>query len=212
MKMFKLTDQDMRTYGGFQWRLGEMRRVENYTGVACGTGALHSYRDPLLAIFMNPIHGDISSPRLFEARTGVKVKSVELKWISEKLTLIKEIPVPEMTREQRVEISIRICKLLCKDANWNAWADKWLDGSDRSAWSAESAARSARAVAWSAAWSAESATWSAAESAAESSAESAARSAAESARSAARSAAESAAESAAKFERQVIAIIHQVVK
>ena len=185
MKMFKLTDQDMRTHGGFQWRLGEMRRVENYTGVACGTGALHSYRDPLLAIFMNPIHANFSNPRLFEAQTGVKVKSVELKWISEKLTLIKEIPVPEMTREQRVEISIRICKLLHKDANWNAWADKWLDGSDRSVESAESAARSVESV--ESAESAESA-----------------RSAAWSARSAARS--------AAKFERQVIAIIHQVVK
>jgi len=38
---------------------------------------------------------------------------------------------PVITNEQRIEISIRIAKLVCSDIKWNAWADKWLSGEDR---------------------------------------------------------------------------------
>ena len=87
------------------------------------------------------------------------------------------------------EFAIRVAMTVCKDEPWTLWANRWLDGTDRSESAAESA-RSAAESAWSAAaWSASSAAWSAwsaARSAARSASWSAARSA-ESAEAAARS-------------------------
>ena len=54
------------------------------------------------------------------------------------------------------EFAIRVAMTVCKDEPWTLWANRWLDGTDRS----ESAARSARSAVWSA-WSAESASRSA---------------------------------------------------
>ncbi len=101
-----------------------------------------------------------------------------------KQTTIKQIPVPVITTEQRVEIAIRISLLVYRDKRYIKWAKNWLSGKDRAEWSAaESAESAARSAEWSAARSAESAA---------ESAESAARSAAWSATSAEWSAARSA--------------------
>ena len=87
------------------------------------------------------------------------------------------------------EFAIRVAMTVYKDEPWTLWANRWLDGTDRSESAAESA-RSAAESAWSAAaWSARSASWSAwseARSEARSASWSAARSA-ESAEAAARS-------------------------
>ena len=72
------------------------------------------------------------------------------------------------------EFAIRVAMTVYKDEPWTLWANRWLDGTDRS----ESAAWSASSASWSA--------WSAARSAASSASWSAARSA-ESAEAAARS-------------------------
>ena len=61
MKLYKLTDEKMQTYNGFQWVLGETHET-NGEGNLCGPGWLHAYTDPLLAILLNPIHANISNP------------------------------------------------------------------------------------------------------------------------------------------------------
>ena len=89
-----------------------------------------------------------------------------------KLTLLRQIDLPQITTEQRVRFGILCAKAVCDSPEWNAWADRWLDGSDRSvetaweAWAAavatadataaeaEAAARAARAVAQATAWAA----------------------------------------------------------
>jgi hypothetical protein len=70
------------------------------------------------------------------------------------LTTITEIPAVEITTEHRVEIAIRIALMTRRKPGFISWAEKWLSGKDRtaysaaySAYSAESAARSARSVA-----------------------------------------------------------------
>ena len=162
MKVYKLTDQNMRTYGGFQWELGVKPEPRNGKGDLCGPGWFHCYSHPLLAVLFNPIHADISNPRLFEATAVGKSKhdnGMKSGYVSLKLT--KEIPVPEITLTQKVAFSILVSKLIYKDSKYNKWADNWLSGHDRSAESATSAARSAASAARSAAWSAENAAWSA---------------------------------------------------
>jgi len=203
MKKYKLTTQELTTHNGYQWRLGENKTTPG-NGDLCGSGWLHYYHHPLLAILLNPMHASIQNPKLFECEAGgIHKNDMGLKGGCTELTLIQELTPTSITLTQRVAFGILVSQLVYKDSYYNKWANDWLENKDRSASAAESArsaarsarsAESARSAARSAAWSA---AWSAAEAAARSarSAAESAESAAESARSAAESA-ESAAESA----------------
>lgn len=64
-----------------------------------------------------------------------------------------EIPVYEITTEQRVEFSIRAALLVYKETSFVSWAEKWLSGEDRSetlAFAAYVAAHAAYIAAYSA--------------------------------------------------------------
>jgi len=174
MKVYKLTDEKMQTYKGFQWELNKTYTTSG-EGELCGPGFLHSYEHPLLAVLHNLLHADfdLDTARLFEAEaSGTILKDNQLKMGSSQLTLTKEIPIPNITLEQRIKYGILCVREVCSDRDWNIWADKWLSGQDRSrsaaeaaAWSAaeaaEAAARAARSTARSAARSAARAAWSA---------------------------------------------------
>jgi hypothetical protein len=220
MKKYKLTTQEMTTYNGFKWELGK-KYTTSGEGDLCSGGFLHYYHHPLLAVLLNPIHADITNPRIFEVEAdGIHKNDNGLKGGCNEMTLVKEIELPIITSTQRVAFSILASLDVYKNEGYEVWAKKWLSGEDRSAESARSAAESA----WSAARSAARSAWSAesAESAAWSaeSAESAAWSAesAESAESAAWSAAwsaesaESAAWSAARSARSADEILNKLIQ
>ena len=163
MIVYKLTDQNLQTHGGYQWEPGVARETDG-NGDLCGPGWLHYYHDPLLAVLLNPIHADIANPILWEAEAdGLHRDDRGLKGGCTRLTLIRQVDLPQITTEQRVRFGILCAKAVCNDRAWSAWADRWLDGSDRSqesAWAAtEAAARAAEAAAWAteAAWAAEAA-------------------------------------------------------
>lgn len=147
MIAYKLTDIDMQTYGGFQWRLDEPARASG-AGELCGRGWLHFYDDPLLAVFLNPIHADFKNPRMFEALATGKIKTdCGLKFGTTELTLKREIVVPAVTTVRRIAFGILCAKQVCDDKHWNAWADKWLSEEDRTIEVAKRAAAAALAAA-----------------------------------------------------------------
>ena len=160
--LYKLTDQNMRTYGGHQWELNTPAPPLDGKGDLCGPGYYHFYTHPLLAILLNPIHAKIDNPRLFEARGKVEKTDHGLKVGVLTATLTKEIPLPKITVEQRVKFGILCAKKVYRDKCWNAWADNWLNGENRTkeaAWAARAAteaaaataaAEAARAAAWAA--------------------------------------------------------------
>ena len=151
--VYKLTDQKMKTYNGFQWALGEKKTASGNGGL-CGPGFLHAYTHPLLAVLLNPIHANISKPRLFECAGTVAKADSGLKVGCTVLTLTREIGLPPITTVQSVSFAILCAKEVCKGVKWNAWADGWLSGEDRTARAAadsaaraaDSAARAARAA------------------------------------------------------------------
>lgn len=169
MTVYKLTNQNMQTYGGCQWVIGEEKTTSGKDKL-CSSGWLHCYSDPLLAVMLNPIHGNYKYPKLFEAEAGGREKHNHgLKSGYTKMTLVKELPVPEVTLIQRVAFGILCVMNVITNLNWRVWAEGWLSGKDRTymsasgaawaAWAAESAA--AADAAWSAARAAMDATWSA---------------------------------------------------
>jgi len=172
VKLYKLTDENGRTYGGTQWGEG-VEHTALGTGELCGPGWLHAYTgsesDPeagaLLAVLLNPIHANFQPPRLFEAEGDVGKTGYGLKVGCTRLRALREIPLPVVTTEQRVRFGILAALEVCPKDGWGikfrAWATDWLDGSDRSAsaawaaeaeaWAAEAEAEAETVAAWSAA-------------------------------------------------------------
>ena len=155
MKLFKLTDRDGQTRGGMQWGPG-VSHSGTGEGELCGPGWIHAYEHPLVAVLMNPIHAHFPNPRLWEAEGEIAIRDGQLKCGCKTLTTVREIPLPAVTTEMRVRFAILCAKEVCADLSWNAWADKWLSGEDRSEAAAGAAALAARA-----AWAAEAAAWAA---------------------------------------------------
>jgi len=174
MKCYKLTDKLGETRGKTKWGPGISHETDG-TGELCSSGWLHFYRDPLLAVLLNPIHANFPddngkhsrsacSMRLWEAEAEGHIKdNAGLKSGCTKLTTTHEIPVPKVTTEQRVRFAILCVKQVCIEPEWNKWADAWLSNKDRSA--------SAASKAWEAAKTAEGVAWTSAEKAAKAAAE-----------------------------------------
>ena len=127
-KYYKLLSQDLTSFNNTKWELNETITISVPGNQMCTNQVLHCYNHPLLAVILNSIHADIFKPRLFEISVDIIVNSDGLKFASKSQTLIKEIPLPEISTEQVTEFSIRVAKLVCKDEKWNSWADSWLDG------------------------------------------------------------------------------------
>ncbi len=156
--LYKLTDSCGKTHNGTQWGPGVSHSGTGEGGL-CGPGWIHAYEHPLIAVLLNPIHANFQSPRLWEAEGEVGLRDGQLKCGCRTLTTIREIPLPSITTEMRVRFAIMCAKEVCADFSWNAWADRWLSGGDRSGASADAAATAAGAAAeaWAGAWAAKSA-------------------------------------------------------
>ena len=145
IKLYKLTDKNGQTWGGTQWGPG-VSHSGTGTGELCGPGWIHAYEHPLIAVLLNPIHANFPNPRLWEAEGEVGLRDGQIKCGCATLTTIREIPLPKITTEMRVRFAVLCAKEVCACRTWNAWADKWLSGEDRS----EAAAGAAAEAAWAA--------------------------------------------------------------
>ena len=149
---YKLTRQDNTTHNGCKWGEGVTHETSG-EGDLCSSGWLHAYSHPLIAVFMNPRHADIKSPKLWECLgDGEYLDYHGLKCGYTRLTTVREIPLPQVTTEQRVAFAILCAKEVCKDPEWSAWADNWLRGANRTKAAARVAALAAARVAGEAVW------------------------------------------------------------
>lgn len=148
--LYKLTDDEGRTYGGCQWGEG-IEHTAAGTGDLCTHGWIHAYTDPLLAVLLNPIHAHFANPRLWEAEGEVGKTDHGLKVGCTQLRTVREIPLPGVTTEQRVRFGILAAQAVCRDPAFGAWAVGWLTGADRSI---EAADRTLQAFAARAGWAA----------------------------------------------------------
>ena len=133
----------MTSHNNTKWEVNKTITVTKKGIEMCTAQVLHGYNHPLLAVLFNPIHSNIYNPRLFEIDVDTIVNTDGLKYASKQQTLIKEITIPEINLEQRIEFAIRVAKLVCKDTDWNMWADNWLNNIDRTIKSAKAAADAA---------------------------------------------------------------------
>jgi len=152
MKKYKLTDQNMRTHDEFQWELGKEVTTDGNSNELCNKHWLHYYHHVLLAVLLNPAHAQINYPRLFEAKAlGKHLDDKGLKGGCTKMTLVKEIELPEITLNQKIAFGI-LCSLeVYKEPSYVKWANNWLSGVDRTAYTARAAYAAAVYAAYAAA-------------------------------------------------------------
>lgn len=140
-KLYKVTDRHGNTTGGYFENATTLHWYEGVSHVATGTGnmlcsrgVIHAYVDPLLAVLLDPIHGNYGSGMmLWEADGDVVVEGAgQLKVGCKTLKTIRKIVVPAVTAEQRTRFAILCAKEVYANHFWVAWADRWLSGEDRS--------------------------------------------------------------------------------
>jgi hypothetical protein len=146
MRVYKLTDSDMQTKNQTQWGPGVTHEAQGDL-VLCSNG-IHVYSNPLVAVYMNPIHANYQSPRLFVAEGTGNMLNDGTKLCFQRLKTIREISVPQISTEQRIEVAIRlVLGLKGSSRAYRKWDQNWLNGTDRSAKAANVAAAAARAAA-----------------------------------------------------------------
>lgn len=111
---FKLTDENMQTYNGFAWKLGEWEAIqkENQGGELCTAGWFHCYDDPVLAILLNPVHARIEHVRLFRCETAGRARYEQLKYGFTDMCLVREIAVPVLKDADLVEVRSKLLQEL----------------------------------------------------------------------------------------------------
>jgi hypothetical protein len=128
------------------------------TGDLCTNGWIHYYSHPLLAVLLNPIHGDFTRPRLWAVKVSGKRKHDHgLKSGAANVTTVKEIRLPVVTTAQCIRFAILCALKVSHSKEFEQWAKNWLNGEDRSEQSAREAwaAAAAASKAWAAeAWAA----------------------------------------------------------
>ena len=150
--LYKLTRDDYTTRDGYKWEIGKTHRATGKRGQGlCTDEYLHCYRSLAQAAMMQRAHGCGDYTRALEVEGKVH-EDDGCKVGVRRCVVIREAEPVELTAEQRVAIAI-VCALnVYRDAEWLAWAWRWLSGLDRSASSASSAAAAAAAAAYAAAY------------------------------------------------------------
>lgn len=123
---YKLTDSNMQTHAATRWALNEWREASGDPSKPLCTDAwIHVYDSPELAVLLNPIHAEFTSPRLFEAECdGASKDDNGLKRGFRRVRLIRELPLPVFTVEQRIAFGILCAKHVSTKSSFIEWADK----------------------------------------------------------------------------------------
>ena len=152
--IYKLTDMNMKTYGGYPWALGKWNRTSG-EGDLCGPGWLHAYTSPVLAELLDPIHANFREYRVFRGEaSGPVISDRGLKVGYTNMRITEELPRRHITTENRIRFGIACACRVYTSAEYRAWAGRWVSGADRTeaaartAETAVRAARTARAAAW----------------------------------------------------------------
>lgn len=128
----KLTDQNNRTHGGFQWTQGLWAPKLSGQGGLCGPGWYHCYEHPLLAHLFNPANSNIPNPKLWSISVkGEPLTDNGLKRGYPSMRLDYELQLPELTTNQRIAFSILCALQVYNEPDFVEWAESWLSDKDR---------------------------------------------------------------------------------
>ena len=148
---YKLTNNVHKTQNNTSWGENVTHKLpEKKKYTICSGDVFHAYPSPELAALMDVIHGGYLPDGILWECEGEKVVADGTKIGCRVLTTLKQIRVPLYTPNQRIAFGILCAQHVCEYPDWNAWANEWLSGKDRSKKSATYAANCAALAAYTA--------------------------------------------------------------
>lgn len=129
----KWVSQDMTTKNDTKWQEGVPNELpEGHDLMLCYPGLYHYYEHPLLAVMFKDHHVPTNYTKLYEIKVEGTVVEGWDKSGATKLTLIKELEIPEVTLINKVAFGILCALEVCEDPTFIDWANNWLSGKERS--------------------------------------------------------------------------------
>lgn len=131
--VYKLTSQELTTYGGFKWEVGEWYETSGI-GTQCSAGWLHAYKTPILALALHPTHTDLTNPILWQAEAdGKPLQNIEIESnfivCYTKMRIIEQIPLRHLTTHNRIVLGLLCARFIHKnDSKFMDWSESWLNG------------------------------------------------------------------------------------
>ena len=145
---YKLTYDDYTTRNNTSWGENVTHKLpEKKKYTLCSGDVIHAYPSPELAALMDVIHGGYLPYGILWECIGEEVVADGTKIGCRVLTTLAQIPIPSYTPNQRIAFGILCAQYVYKDPDWNAWANEWLSGADRSEKSARATYYDAHAAA-----------------------------------------------------------------
>ena len=125
MKLYKLTDQKGNTKNNTHWDVGVTHKVPNCkVPMLCSDNVLHAYTNINLAFLLNPVHGDINNPLIWECEGDVAVKDWGKVGVFA-LTITKELIVPKWVKSDNERLVIIAFAILCAEAVLKIYEDEY---------------------------------------------------------------------------------------
>lgn len=133
MKIYcKWVSDGMTTMNDTHWKLGVANEIPKHDSLDLGySGFYHYEKHPLLAVLLKNSHGCQDYAKLYEVLPEGKIVEESDRGGSTKLTLVKELEIPQVTEVQRIGFAILCAKEVYEESKFVYWADKWLSGQDR---------------------------------------------------------------------------------
>jgi len=137
--LYKLTDKNgmsgLYYSNPLQWSEGVEHEItpslRDKSQALCSSSYIHAYENPLVAVFMNPVHARFKQPILWKATGQVVKRDRKLKCGCFSLRVHEKLELPVISTTQRVKIAI-YCSLVHETSEqYKNWATKWLSGEDR---------------------------------------------------------------------------------
>ena len=148
MILYKLTDQGGYTREETHWDIGILHgKVDKQANPRlCSSDVVHAYRDPDVALLLNPIHANISNPLIWEVKGVICVEDWGKVGCYD-LRVVRKYAIPQwyMHLPTRLRVIVAFAKL-CSSAS-AAYADAYAAAADAAKAAAEAAAHAAAAAA-----------------------------------------------------------------
>ena len=124
-RLYLITDEHDRTNDGRYWLPGATHHVSGKGGLF-GSGWFQCYMNPLFAAFLSPISDCPENPHLWLVQGKVEITQKGLIVGCRKLTAMRQVPLPILSNDQRIELAIAASKNAYPEEFFVSWADRQL--------------------------------------------------------------------------------------
>ena len=118
----KWVSRDMTTRNNTKWEVGVPKELPERNNLKlCEEGLFHYFPHPLLAVMFKASSKCVNYSKLYEVKPEGKIVEGWNKRGSTKLTLVKELEIPQITDVQLIAFGVLCALEVCKQKDFVSW-------------------------------------------------------------------------------------------